>query len=200
MVIAQGWLWPQWAVRNYVRTFPRPLGNTEVLPRWTELFDFGFGMCCLCNAVAFCCLLLDCNPGSLETTVRAVFIFDVLMEVGLSLQKQSLQPPKGVPGLISLDDDVQLWQIVLWHLFCWKEGDVCVCVHTCVGKGSGTLRVLQRPEFSSGSASSSWHHCTCLQLSLSFPDAFDHWHCFILVQHLCKIRNLEEHLISVKGF
>lgn len=90
MVIAQGWLWPQWAVRNYVRTFPRPLGNTEVLPRWTELFDFGVGMCCLCNAVAFCCLLLDCNPGPLETTVRAVFIFDVLMEVGLSLQKQTL--------------------------------------------------------------------------------------------------------------
>lgn len=41
-----------------------------------------------------------------------MFVFDVLVEVGLSLQKQRLQPSKGLPGFISLDDDVQLWQIV----------------------------------------------------------------------------------------
>lgn len=86
---------------------------------------------------------------------------------------------------------------LFWHLFSWKEGDVCV--YTC-GKGIWHFARPSEPEFSSGSASSSWHHCTCLQLSLSFLDAFDHWHCLILVQHLCKTRNLEVHLTSIKGF
>lgn len=153
---------------------------------WFGLWDVLVVQC-----AAFCCLLLPCNPGPLETTV---FVFDVLVEVGLSLQKQRLQPSKGLPGFISLDDDVQLWQIVGWHLSDGRGG--CVCAHVWERIWSCLSFRGRVQQWVSQLLLTSLHLFT----ALSSPGAFDHSHCLILVQHLCKTRNLEEHLASIKGF
>lgn len=89
----------------------------------------------MCNVVecSLCCLLFDFNPGSLETIVYVVFIFECELYGSkrfAALTAKHSAITGGFQGFISLDDDVQLLRIALGHLLCCK--DVCVCVHTCV--------------------------------------------------------------------
>lgn len=90
----QGWLWPQWAVRSDVRTFPRLLGHTGVLSPWSELFELGFEIRWLCNALecSLCCLVSDFKLGALEI-VWIVFVFECVLHGSkrfASLQAKSL--------------------------------------------------------------------------------------------------------------
>lgn len=172
---------------------------------------WGFEIRWLHNVVerSLCCLLLDLNPGPSETIVCVVFIFECVLYGSrrfASLKAKRLAIKGGFQGFISLHDDVQLLGIALWHLFWCKA--VCVYAHVCVCARKACVPSDLAPCISFTAQSSpvgqpapndiiTLVYCSPRGSAMLMGLAS---HYLILVQHFCKIRNLEKHLFSIKWF